>query len=90
MLVIGIVIGLIVGGGAGILATTSVLRKKLLAKSQQILVDAEEKAEVIKKDKILQAKEKYLQMKTFDHSYDFVMRKLNSICSHFHNIVYPL
>ena len=64
MLVIGIVIGLIVGGGAGIFATTSVLRKKLLAKSQQILVDAEEKAEVIKKDKILQAKEKYLQMKS--------------------------
>ena len=75
MLVIGIVIGLIVGGGAGILATTSVLRKKLLAKSQQILVDAEEKAEVIKKDKILQAKEKYLQMKS---EYDKQVQERNS------------
>ena len=43
--------------------TTSVLRNKLLAKSQQILKDAEEKGEVIKKDKILQAKEQYLQLK---------------------------
>ena len=75
MLVIGIVIGLIVGGGAGIFATTSVLRKKLLAKSQQILVDAEEKAEVIKKDKILQAKEKYLQMKS---EYDKQVQERNS------------
>ena len=75
MLVIGIVIGLIVGGGTGIFATTSVLRKKLLAKSQQILVDAEEKAEVIKKDKILQAKEKYLQMKS---EYDKQVQERNS------------
>ena len=75
MLVIGIVIGLIVGGGAGIFATTSVLRKKLLAKSQQILVDAEEKAEVIKKDKILQAKEKYVQMKS---EYDKQVQERNS------------
>lgn len=75
MLVIGIVIGLIVGGGVGIFATTSVLRKKLLAKSQQILVDAEEKAEVIKKDKILQAKEKYLQMKS---EYDKQVQERNS------------
>ncbi len=75
MLIIGVVIGLIIGGGAGILATTSVLRKKLLAKSQQILVDAEEKAEVIKKDKILQAKEKYLQMKS---EYDKQVQERNS------------
>ena len=63
-IVIGIVIGLVVGGGIGIVATTTVLRDKLLAKSKQVLVDAEEKAEVIKKDKILQAKEKFLQMKS--------------------------
>ena len=63
-IVIGIVIGLVAGGGIGIVATTTVLRDKLLAKSKQVLVDAEEKAEVIKKDKILQAKEKFLQMKS--------------------------
>ena len=59
-----IIIGLIVGAGAGIAATTTVLRNKLLGKSQQVLKDAEEKGEVIKRDKILQAKEKYLQMKS--------------------------
>ncbi len=59
-----IVIGLVVGVGAGIAATTTILRNKLLGKSQQVLKDAEEKSEVIKKDKILQAKEKYLQMKS--------------------------
>ena len=65
-IVIGIVIGIAVGGGAGVWLTTSVLRDKLLAKSQQVLKDAEEKGEMIKKDKILQAKEKFLQLKS-DH-----------------------
>jgi FKBP-type peptidyl-prolyl cis-trans isomerase FklB len=50
-----IVIGLVVGAGAGIAATTSVLRNKLLKKSQQVLKDAEEKGEVLKKEKELQA-----------------------------------
>ena len=63
MNILMIVIGLVVGAGAGIAVTTTVLRNKLLAKSQQVLKDAEEKGEIIKKDKILQAKEKYLQMK---------------------------
>ena len=48
----------------GIWLTTSVLRNRLLAKSQEVLRDAEEKGEIIKKDKILQAKEKFLQMKS--------------------------
>ena len=64
MNILMIVIGLVVGVGAGIAATTTILRNKLLSKSQQVLKDAEEKSEVIKKDKILQAKEKYLQMKS--------------------------
>ena len=64
MYILMIIIGLIVGAGAGIAATTTVLRNKLLGKSQQVLKDAEEKGEVIKRDKILQAKEKYLQMKS--------------------------
>lgn len=58
------IIGIVVGGGIGVWVTTSILRNKLLAKSQQVLKDAEEKGEVIKKDKILQAKEKYLQLKS--------------------------
>lgn len=64
MTILMICIGLVVGIGAGIAATTTILRNKLLGKSQQVLKDAEEKGEVIKKDKILQAKEKYLQMKS--------------------------
>ncbi len=60
---IGIIIGIVVGGGLGIWAATTVLKKKLLAKSEQVLKDAEEKGEVVKKEKILQAKEKYLQLK---------------------------
>ncbi len=50
--------------GIGILVTSTVLRKKLLKKSEQELKNAEEKGEVIKKEKILQAKEKYLQLKS--------------------------
>ena len=70
-----IIIGLVVGAGAGIAATTTILRNKLLSKSQQVLKDAEEKGEVIKKDKILQAKEKYLQMKS---EYDKQANERNS------------
>ena len=64
MLAIGIIIGLVVGGGVGVWLTTGMLRNRLLAKSQQVLKDAEEKGEIIKKDKILQAKEKFLQLKS--------------------------
>ncbi|MBR3829370.1 MAG: ribonuclease Y [Bacteroidales bacterium] len=75
MQILMIIIGLIVGAGAGIAATTTILRNKLLSKSQQVLKDAEEKGEVIKKDKILQAKEKYLQMKS---EYDKQANERNS------------
>jgi ribonuclease Y len=43
---------------------TTVMKKNLLKKSHAILEEAKEKAEVIKKEKILQAKEKFLQLKT--------------------------
>ena len=58
------IIGIVVGGGIGVLLTTTVMKNKLLAKSQQALKDAEKEGENIKKEKILQAKEKYLQMKS--------------------------
>ena len=64
MTVLFIIIGVVVGGGLGVLITTNILRNQLLAKSQAVLKDAEEKGEVIKKEKILQAKEKYLQLKS--------------------------
>ena len=51
MNVLLIVIGVVVGGGVGVWLTTGVLRNKLLAKSQQVLKDAEEKGELLKKEK---------------------------------------
>lgn len=75
MIIVGIIIGIVVGGGLAVWLTTTVLRNKLLAKSQQVLKDAEEKGEMIKKDKVLQAKEKYLQMKS---DYDKQVNEQNS------------
>ncbi len=51
--------GLIIGG----LITWVLMNTALKSKSTQIIKDAESEAEVIKKDKILQAKEKFLQLK---------------------------
>jgi ribonuclease Y len=52
-------VALLVGG----LVTATVLRKTVVKKSNKILTEATEKAEVLKKEKILQAKEKFLQLK---------------------------
>ncbi len=48
----------------GILLASTVIRKAIEKKSINILKEAKQKAEVLKKDKILQAKEKFLQLKT--------------------------
>jgi ribonuclease Y len=66
MEIVMIIIGLIVGLAVGYFLATTVLKKNIEAKSSQVLKDAEAEGEVIKKDKILQAKEKFLQLKT-DH-----------------------
>ncbi|WP_075590771.1 ribonuclease Y [Labilibacter marinus] len=50
----------------GVLGTWIVYGKVLKSQSHKVLREAESKAEVIKKDKILQAKEKFLQLKS-DH-----------------------
>lgn len=49
---------------AGVVVTSTLLRKAVEKKSIQVLHEAEDKAEVIKKEKILQAKEKFLQLKS--------------------------
>jgi ribonuclease Y len=51
--------GLVLGG----LVTAVFLRKAVEKKSENILKEAEEKAEVLRRDKILQAKERFLQLK---------------------------
>ncbi len=48
----------------GALIAATVMKKSLLKKSQVVLEEAKEKAEVLKKEKILQAKEKFLQLKS--------------------------
>ena len=49
---------------AGILISATVMKKNLLKKSSIVLEEAKEKAEILKKEKILQAKEKFLQLKS--------------------------
>ncbi len=48
----------------GYLIASSVLRKNIEKKSQSILSNAEKQADQLKKDKILQAKEKFLELKS--------------------------
>ena len=52
--------------GLGIVIAGTVMRKNIVRKSQHILKEAVSEAEVLKKEKILQAKEKFLQLKA-DH-----------------------
>ncbi len=52
--------------GLGILIAGTVMRKSIIRKSQHILKEAISEAEVLKKEKILQARENFLQMKA-DH-----------------------
>ncbi len=64
---------LLVGG----VLTSTVLRKATQRKSQQILKKAIAESEVIKKDKILQAKEKFIQLKA-EHD-KFISRRSQEI-----------
>jgi len=61
-----IIISALAGITAGVLISISLIRKAIISKNERLILDAEEKGEMIKKDKILQAKEKFLQLKS-DH-----------------------
>ena len=61
-----IIISALAGITAGVLVTISLIRKAIIKKNERLILDAEEKGEMIKMDKILQAKEKFLQLKS-DH-----------------------
>lgn len=63
MVFVYILIGLVVGLGVGILLSHTSLNNKLEKEGRVLLKEAEEKAEIIKKEKMLQAKEKFLQLK---------------------------
>jgi len=64
MEIIFIIIAGIGGIFLGFIITSTILRKNIEKKNANIIKEAEEKGEVIKKEKILQAKEKFLQLKT--------------------------
>lgn len=57
--VVGVLVGLLVGGAAAFALLNSMLKKR----REEVLREAQKEAEQIKKDKILQAKEKFLQLK---------------------------
>ncbi len=63
MQIITIIIGAIIGTGVGIGLSFSLLRKAMEKKSEHIRRDAIDEAELTKKERILQAKEKFLQLK---------------------------
>ena len=54
---------LLVGLAVGYFITATLLKKAVTKEETALLEEAKEKAEVIKKERILQAKEKFLQMK---------------------------
>ena len=66
-----LIIGILAGGPAGFLMGRFLLRKlfkdqevSAQNKVKKILKDAENDAEILKKNRLLEAKEKFLQMKT--------------------------
>ncbi|MDL2228393.1 ribonuclease Y [Bacteroidales bacterium OttesenSCG-928-K03] len=63
-LIISIIIAVCAGLALGVFLAMTLLKKSLTKKSQLLVRDAEEKAEIIKKEKMLQAKEKFLQLKS--------------------------
>lgn len=68
---------LIAGLGVGFFLAAVVVRKQVEKKSVSLLKEAEEKGEVIKKEKMLQAKEKFLQLKAEHEKY--IQGKNNAI-----------
>lgn len=54
----------VVGIILGVVLSTTVLRKKLEEKGRKVLDESQEKAEMLKKEKMLQAKEHFLKLKT--------------------------
>jgi len=63
-IIIYVAIAAVLAFAVGVLVAGTVLKKQVLKKSNLLLEEAKEKAEVVKKDKILQAKEKFLQLKS--------------------------
>ena len=61
--IISIVIGIVAGAVLGTIVFFLIFKKGIDKQKNQALADAKAEAEVLKKDKILQAKEKFLELK---------------------------
>ena len=64
MTAIFIVVGVLTGLVIGYLIASSALKKSIQKQSEHLVKEAEKQAEVVKQEKILQAKEKFLQLKS--------------------------
>ena len=58
-----IIVAVVIGAGLGILIAYTIIQKTTNKKRENLLKEAHEEAELIKKERILQAKEKFLQLK---------------------------
>jgi ribonucrease Y len=76
-IIIGVVGALAIGGIGGYFFASTAIKKQIEGKSAQLIKDAEAEAEVIKKERILQAKEKFLQLKS-EHE-KFIQEKNQAI-----------
>ena len=63
MNIVDVIIGLVIGVAAGAIIVFLLQKSVLKSKTQSILKEAEAEGESIKKDKIIQAKEKFLSLK---------------------------
>ena len=63
-MLLGLLIGLAVGAALALAIYIIINKMRLKGKKEQILVEAEREGEAIKKEKIFQAKEKFLQLKS--------------------------
>jgi ribonuclease Y len=65
----------VAGLALGVILSTTILRKKLEEKGRRTLEEAQEKSEILKKEKLLQAKEHFLKLKT---EHDQVVNEKNA------------
>lgn len=69
MIILYVVLAAIAGIAGGVFYSTSVIKKSIEKKSQQLIDEAKAEAEVLKKDRILEAKEKFIKLKSEHDNY---------------------
>jgi ribonucrease Y len=69
MIILYVLVATLTGVGLGVGFTTSVIRKAIEKKSQKVIEEAKAEAEVLKKDRILEAKEKFIKLRSEHDNY---------------------